>query len=131
VNHPTQPPGQARYLNGNLVSVNATDYWGYAAISWLSRLPQQRVRPVHPPPARREARPAGRDTFTALVPGRVAVGETVRSCRQVRVTTRGILGSKWREGPGAPEGCQARSGHELRVARETALAQAGGATWRR
>jgi FMN phosphatase YigB (HAD superfamily) len=26
VNHPTQPPGQARYLNGNPVSVIATDY---------------------------------------------------------------------------------------------------------
>jgi hypothetical protein len=30
VNHPTQPPGQARYLNGNPVSVIATDYGSYA-----------------------------------------------------------------------------------------------------
>ena len=131
VNPPAQPPGQALYLNGNPVSVIAADYGGCAAISWLSRLPQQRVRPVHPPPARREARPAGCDTVTALVPGRVAVGEMERYCRQARVTTGGILGSMRREGPDAPEGYQARSGHELRVVREKALAQAGGASWLR
>lgn len=38
MNHPAPSPGQARYLNGNLVSVIAADYGGYAATFPLSQL---------------------------------------------------------------------------------------------
>ena len=43
MNHPVQPPGQARYLNGKPVSVIATDYGGYTV---ACPLPQYRVGAV-------------------------------------------------------------------------------------
>ena len=46
VNHPAQPPGQARYLNGNLVSVIATDYGGTISLDRLDHLLGQ--KPVDP-----------------------------------------------------------------------------------
>ena len=46
MNHPTQPPGQARYLNGNLVSVIATDYGGTISLDRLDHVLGQ--KPVDP-----------------------------------------------------------------------------------
>ena len=46
MNHPTQPPGHARYLNGNLVSVIATDYGGTISLDRLDHLLGQ--KPVDP-----------------------------------------------------------------------------------
>ena len=46
MNHPTQPPGQARYLNGNPVSVIATDYGGTISLNRLDHVLGQ--KPVDP-----------------------------------------------------------------------------------
>ena len=46
MNHTAQPPGQARYLNGNLVSVIATDYGGTISLDRLDHLLGQ--KPVDP-----------------------------------------------------------------------------------
>lgn len=46
MNRPAQPPGQARYLNGNLVSVIATDYGGTISLDRLDHVLGQ--KPVDP-----------------------------------------------------------------------------------
>jgi len=46
MNHPTQSPGQARYLNGNLVSVIATDYGRTISLDRIDHMIGQ--KPVDP-----------------------------------------------------------------------------------
>ncbi|MGH3248251.1 MAG: hypothetical protein ACRDOI_18910, partial [Trebonia sp.] len=46
MNHPAPSPGQARYLNGNLVSVITTDYGGTISLDRLDHVLGQ--KPVDP-----------------------------------------------------------------------------------
>jgi hypothetical protein len=66
VNHPAQPPGQARYLNGNLVSVIETDYGGYVVTLASLQMPPRVPRWSHWLSGRRVSQVA--DFFPVPVP---------------------------------------------------------------